>query len=73
MLGVPEHELRDYTPQFNIAPTQPYFVLKTWHEPPGDPGDLGPVKAHRNNPAVRNAISLLAQTAKDRQANELHE
>jgi putative SOS response-associated peptidase YedK len=27
-LGVPESELGDYTPRFNIAPTQPYFVLK---------------------------------------------
>jgi len=29
MLGVPESELGDYTPRFNIALTQPYFVLKT--------------------------------------------
>ena len=28
MLGVPESELGDYPPRFNIAPTQPYFVLK---------------------------------------------
>ena len=32
MLGVPEHGLGDYTPRFNIAPTQPYFVLKTIYE-----------------------------------------
>ena len=32
MLGVPESQLRDYTPRFNIAPTQPYFVLKTRYE-----------------------------------------
>ena len=32
MLGVPESELGDYTPRFNIAPTQPYFVLKTRYE-----------------------------------------
>jgi len=32
MLGVPESELGDYTPRFNIAPTQPYFVLKTKYE-----------------------------------------
>jgi len=31
-LGVPESELGDYTPRFNIAPTQPYFVLKTTYE-----------------------------------------
>jgi putative SOS response-associated peptidase YedK len=32
LLGVPESELGDYTPRFNIAPTQPYFVLKTTYE-----------------------------------------
>lgn len=32
MLGVPEHELADYRPRFNIAPTQPYFVLRTRYE-----------------------------------------
>src|ERR1700722_16101938 len=29
LLGIPESEIGDYTPRFNIAPTQPYFVLKT--------------------------------------------
>jgi putative SOS response-associated peptidase YedK len=32
LLGVPESELGDYVPRFNIAPTQPYFVLKTKYE-----------------------------------------
>jgi putative SOS response-associated peptidase YedK len=32
LLGVFESKLGDYTPRFNIAPTQPYFVLKTTHE-----------------------------------------
>jgi putative SOS response-associated peptidase YedK len=32
MLGVPESELGDYVPRFNIAPTQPYFVIKTKYE-----------------------------------------
>jgi putative SOS response-associated peptidase YedK len=32
MLGVPESELGDYLPRFNIAPTQPYFLLKTKYE-----------------------------------------
>jgi putative SOS response-associated peptidase YedK len=32
MLGIPEGELGDYVPRFNIAPTQPYFVLKTTYE-----------------------------------------
>jgi putative SOS response-associated peptidase YedK len=32
MLGVRENELGDYVPRFNIAPTQPYFVLKTKYE-----------------------------------------
>jgi hypothetical protein len=32
LLKVPESELGDYTPRFNIAPTQPYFVLKTTYE-----------------------------------------
>ncbi len=32
MLGVPESELGDYTPRFNIAPTQPYFVPRTRYE-----------------------------------------
>src|ERR1700723_2759366 len=32
LLGVPESELGDYPPRFNIAPTQPYFVLKTTYE-----------------------------------------
>jgi len=32
MLGVPESELGDYVPRFNIAPMQPYFVLKTKYE-----------------------------------------
>jgi putative SOS response-associated peptidase YedK len=32
MLGVPERELGDYAPRFNIAPTQPYFVLRTKYE-----------------------------------------
>jgi len=32
MLGVPESELGDYTPRFNIAPTQPYFVLAPRYE-----------------------------------------
>jgi putative SOS response-associated peptidase YedK len=32
LLGVPESELGDYTPRFNIAPTQPYFVIKTTYE-----------------------------------------
>jgi putative SOS response-associated peptidase YedK len=42
MLSVPESELGDYTPRFNIAPTQPYFVLKNQvREPRSDPGDLG--------------------------------
>jgi putative SOS response-associated peptidase YedK len=31
-LGVPESELGDYTPRFNVAPTQPYFVLRTKYE-----------------------------------------
>jgi putative SOS response-associated peptidase YedK len=31
-LGVAESELGDYTPRFNIAPTQPYFVLKMKYE-----------------------------------------
>jgi putative SOS response-associated peptidase YedK len=31
-LGIPESELGDFTPRFNIAPTQPYFVLKTTYE-----------------------------------------
>ena len=31
-LGVPESDLGDYTPRFNIAPTQPFFVLKTTYE-----------------------------------------
>jgi putative SOS response-associated peptidase YedK len=29
---IPEGELGDYTPRFNIAPTQPDFVLKTTYE-----------------------------------------
>jgi len=29
LLGVSEGELGDYVPRFNIAPTQPYFVLKS--------------------------------------------
>jgi putative SOS response-associated peptidase YedK len=32
LLGVPESELGDYVPRFNIAHTQPYFVLKTKYE-----------------------------------------
>ena len=32
MLGVAESELGDYVARFNIAPTQPYFVLKTKYE-----------------------------------------
>jgi SOS response associated peptidase (SRAP) len=32
LIKVPESELGDYTPRFNIAPTQPYFVLKTTYE-----------------------------------------
>src|SRR5580693_7890409 len=32
MVGVPESQLGDYVPRFNIAPTQPYFVLKTKYE-----------------------------------------
>ena len=32
LLGIPESELGDYVPRFNIAPTQPYFVLKTKYE-----------------------------------------
>jgi putative SOS response-associated peptidase YedK len=32
MLRVCESELGDYTPRFNIAPTQPYFVLRTKYE-----------------------------------------
>jgi putative SOS response-associated peptidase YedK len=32
LVGIPESELGDYTPRFNIAPTQPYFVLKTKYE-----------------------------------------
>jgi putative SOS response-associated peptidase YedK len=32
MLGVSEGELSDYVPRFNIAPTQPYFVLRTKYE-----------------------------------------
>ena len=35
MLGVPESELDDYMPRFNIAPTQPYFVLRTKYESRG--------------------------------------
>ncbi len=31
-LGVLERQLGDYVPRFNIAPTQPYFVLKTKYE-----------------------------------------
>jgi putative SOS response-associated peptidase YedK len=31
-LGIPESELGDYMPRFNIAPTQSYFVLKTTYE-----------------------------------------
>src|ERR1700738_5484147 len=32
MLGVPESQLGDYVRRFNIAPTHPYFVLKTKYE-----------------------------------------
>ena len=32
MIGVPESELGDYVPRFNIAPTQPYFILKIKYE-----------------------------------------
>jgi putative SOS response-associated peptidase YedK len=32
LLGVPKSELGDYTPRFNIAPTQPSFILKTTYE-----------------------------------------
>jgi putative SOS response-associated peptidase YedK len=32
VLGVPESELGDYAPRYNIAPTQPYFVLTTKYE-----------------------------------------
>lgn len=32
MLGVPESELGYYATRFNIAPTQPYFVLRTKYE-----------------------------------------
>src|SRR5271154_3192633 len=32
ILGLPERELGDYVPRFNIAPTQPSFVLKTRYE-----------------------------------------
>ena len=32
MLGVPESDLGDYVPRFNIAPTQLYFILKTKYE-----------------------------------------
>src|ERR1700719_1210315 len=32
MLGVPEGELGDYMPRFNIASTHPYFVLRTKYE-----------------------------------------
>jgi putative SOS response-associated peptidase YedK len=32
VLGVPERELDDHVPRFNIAPTQPYFVLRTKYE-----------------------------------------
>jgi hypothetical protein len=32
MLGIREGKLGDYTPRFNIATTQPYFVLKTTYE-----------------------------------------
>jgi putative SOS response-associated peptidase YedK len=31
-LGVPESELGDYAPRYNIAPTQPYFVLTIKYE-----------------------------------------
>ena len=31
-LGVPESELGDYVSRFNVAPAQPYFVLKTRYE-----------------------------------------
>jgi putative SOS response-associated peptidase YedK len=31
-LGVPEGELGDYAPRYNIAPTQPYFVLTAKYE-----------------------------------------
>ena len=49
MLGVPESELGDYTPRFNIAPTQPYFVLEIRYESrQATPGDLGPLSARRS-------------------------
>ena len=32
LLGIPESELGDYVPRFNIAPTQPYFILKTKYD-----------------------------------------
>src|ERR1700722_20165198 len=32
MLGVPESELGDYAPRYNVAPTQPCFVLATKYE-----------------------------------------
>ena len=31
-LGIPVSDLDDYAPRFNIAPTQPYFVLVTKYE-----------------------------------------
>ena len=48
MIGVPESELGDYVPRFNIAPTQPYFVLKTKYESrEGISGSLGTVGLDR--------------------------
>jgi putative SOS response-associated peptidase YedK len=40
-LGIQESELGDYAPRYNIAPTQPYFVVTTEYENrKGDSGQL---------------------------------
>jgi putative SOS response-associated peptidase YedK len=42
MLRVHENELGDYVPRFHIAPTQPYFVLRTKYESlKAIPADVG--------------------------------
>jgi putative SOS response-associated peptidase YedK len=53
MLGVTESELGgDYVPRFNLAPTQPYFILKTKYESRGPKARREPLWIHPTDDAL---------------------
>ena len=61
--ALPGSELSDYTPRFNIAPTQSYFVLKTTYESrEAIPATWGLVNSWASDASASKCINARAET-----------